>query len=96
MSYEIIIPDKNGHKRYYDLKFNEYIKHRRIDVEDICIIDVTKFNDHNYTLRCFFYKTKHIGYIDNIPSKKEVYKFIREYLESHIYRFAQQYPGETV
>ncbi len=89
MSFEIVIPDKNGHKYYFDLKFNEYIKSRRIHVEDVCVINVHKFNDHNYQLRCFFYKTKHIGYIENIPSKKEVYKFINEYIESHILRFMQ-------
>lgn len=81
------IPNKDGIKHYYDIKFNEYRKSKRIFLEDVCIIEVYKFHDHNYSLKVFSYKSKYIGYADNIQSKKKVVDQIELFLKGHVYPY---------
>ena len=89
MKNTIIIPNKDGTKKYFDFRFNQYISSRRIYVEDVCIIEIYKFNDHNYRLKYFFYKTKQIGFVDNIQSKKKTFEQIQFALEQNVYKFVQ-------
>lgn len=89
MKNTIIIPDKEGNKRFYDFRFTKYIKSRRIEVKEVCIIEVYKFSDHNYRLKYFFYTTKQIGFVDNITSKKKTFEQIQFALEQNLYRFMQ-------
>ena len=81
------IPNKDGIKHYYEIKFNEYRKSTRIFLEDVCIIEVYKFHDHNYILKVFSYKSKYIGYADNIQSKKKVVDQIELFLKGHVYPY---------
>lgn len=86
MKNTIIIPDKNGKEHYYDFRFNQYISSRHYYLEDVCVIDVYKFSDHNYRIKFFFYKNRQIGFIDNITSKKEALKQIEFAIEQNLYK----------
>ena len=83
----LTIPSKEGIKHYYDIKFNEYKKRTRIYLEDVCIIEAYKFHDHNYTIKAFSYKDKHIFCADQINSKKKLIEQIELFLKGHIYPY---------
>ena len=78
------IPNKDGIRHYYEIKFNEYHKSTRIYLEDVCIIEAYKFHDHNYSIKAFSYKDKHIFYADSINSKKKLNEQIELFLKSHV------------
>ena len=85
MYYNFTIPDKDGIKYYFSLKFDKHCTSRRYEVKDICIINVYKAHDHRYDLKAFFYKRKHITYQENIRSKKELYSAIQNLLQKNLY-----------
>ena len=84
MYYEINIPDEEGRYWFFSISFNEYRKHKRIEVKNTCIIDLYKFHDHRYDLQAFFYKKKRIAYQENIRSKKELYGAIQKLLKENL------------
>ena len=83
----LTIPTKDGTKHYYNVKFNEYRKHKRIYIEDVCIIKAYKFNDHNYSIKAFSYKDKHIFCVDRLNSKKKLIEQIEVFLKGHVYPY---------
>ena len=85
MNLTISIPDEQGWNHSFRLNFKSWSKHQRIEVKDVCIIDISKFHDHRYDLRAFFYKKKHITYQENIRSKKELYSAIQNLLQQNLY-----------
>ena len=90
MYYSINIPDEEGRSYWtFSLGFSEYSKCKRIEVKNVCIIDVYKAHDHRYDLRAFFYKKKHIAYQENIRSKKELYSAIQILLKENLYEAVQ-------
>ena len=89
MYYSINIPNEEGTFRTFTLGFNEYHNFKRIEVPNVCIIDVYKSHDHRYDLKAFFYKAKHITYQENIRSKKELYSAIQILLKENLYEAVQ-------
>ncbi len=89
MYYSINIPNEEGVIWTFSLGFSEYSKCKRIEVKNVCIIDVYKAHDHRYDLRAFFYKKKHITYQENIRSKKELYSAIQILLKKNLYEAVQ-------
>ena len=89
MEYRITIPQENGWNKTFYLYFSEYRMSQRIEVENVCIIDVFKAHDHRYDLKAFFYKKKYITYQENIRSKKELYSAIQNLLQQNLYQAVQ-------
>ena len=85
MYHQIGIRDEEGSYRIFSLGFNEYSKCKRIEVKNVCIIDVYKIHDHRYDLKAFFYKKKRITYQEQIRSKKELYSAIQKLLQKNLY-----------
>ena len=80
----IIIPDNNGQKWFFRLNFSNYSPHKKIKVNNVCIIQIYKFHDHRYDIKCFFYKKEYIYYQERIRSKKELYSAIQELLQENL------------
>lgn len=89
MYYSINIPDEEERVWTFSLGFSEYNKCKRIEVRNVCIIDLYKDHDHRYDLRAFFYKTKRITYQEKIRSKKELYSAIQILLKQNLYGAVQ-------
>lgn len=85
----ITIPNKEGIKHYYDIKFNEYTKRNTIFLEDVCFIQAYKHNDHNYELRAFSYRYKHITCVNSINSKKKLIEQIEIFLKGFVYPYLE-------
>lgn len=85
MYYSINIPDEENCVWTFSLGFNEYNRSKRIEVKNVCIIDVYKIHDHRYDLKAFFYKKKRITYQEQIRSKKELYSAIQKLLQKNLY-----------
>ena len=83
----LTIPTKDGTKHYYEIKFNEYSRYKKINIEDVCIIEAYKFNDHNYSIKAFSYKDKHIFYADRLNLKKKLIEQIEVFLKGHVYPY---------
>lgn len=81
MHHELSIPDGKGSRWYFSIHFEKYRKAKRIEVPNVCIIDVYKLHDHRYDLKAFFYDRKYITYQENIRSKKELYSAIQNLLQ---------------
>ena len=81
----LTIPDKEGIKHYYDIKFNEYTKRNNIYLKDVCFIQAYKHNDHNYELRAFSYIYRHIVCVNSINSKKKLIDQIELFLKNYVY-----------
>lgn len=52
----ITIPDENNRLITFSLYFNQYSNRQRIEVKNVCIIDINKEHDHRYDIKAFFYK----------------------------------------
>ena len=89
MEHIISIPQENGWNKIFYLYFSEYSMSQRIEVENVCIIDVYKIHDHRYDLKAFFYKKKYITYQKSIRSKKELYRAIQNLLKQNLYQAVQ-------
>ena len=89
MYYDIIIPNKEGINQHYSLNFWGIPDRKRIEVSDVCIIDIYKLHDHRYDLKAFFYKKKRITHKENIRSKKELYSAIQKLLQENLYQAVQ-------
>ena len=83
----LTIPNKDGTKHYYNVTFNEYRKCTRIYIEDVCIIEAYKFTDHNYSIKAFSYKDKHIFCTDRLNLKKKLIEQIEVFLKGHVYPY---------
>ncbi len=64
-----------------NFKYSPYI---RIYIEDVCIIEIFKYNNHNYYLQCFFYIPKFIFHREKIKTKKDLIRQINLLIESNI------------
>ena len=84
MYYSIKIQDKDGISKNYGLNFTQYSPSKHIIVEDVCIINIYKWHDHRYDIKCFFYKKKYIYCEKCIPSKKELYNRIQNLLQQNL------------
>ena len=89
MYHPINIPNKDGSFYSFSLSFSEHRKSKRIEVSNVCIIDIYKWHDHRYDFRAFFYTKKHITYQENIRSKKELYSAIQKLLQENLYEAVQ-------
>lgn len=78
MINKLIIPDEHGIRHGYLLNFTQYSMNKYIEVDNVCIISIYKYNDHRYDVKCFFYKTKYIYYRDHIFSKKEMCSLLQD------------------
>ena len=86
MEKYLTIPTKDGIK-YYEIKFHRYYKHKRIYIEDVCIIEAYKLNDHNYSIKAFSYKDKHIFCADRLNLMKKLIEQIEVFLKGHVYPY---------
>lgn len=84
MYYNLMIPNKHGIDYRFGLNFYNSPTNERIEVEDVCIIDIYKAHDHRYDLKAFFYEKKLITYKENIRSKKELYSTIQKLLKKNL------------
>lgn len=84
MYYNLRIQNKEGLYHYHSLNFYGYPARKRIEVKDVCIIDIYKAHDHRYDLKAFFYDRKYIYYKENIRSKKELYSAIQKLLQENL------------
>ena len=89
MNNYIIIPTKDGTNHWHMLNFYGTPASDKIEVENVCIIDVFKKHDHRYDLKAFFYDKKYIYYEENIRSKKELYGAIQKLLKENLYQAVQ-------
>ena len=89
MYYELSIPNKEGRNQHYSLNFWGIPDSKRIEVRDVCIIDIYKLHDHRYDLKAFFYEKKYITHHENIRSKKELYSAIQKLLQENLYKTVQ-------
>lgn len=62
----------------------KYSNYNIIDVDQVCYIVVTKFHDHLYSAKYFFYKTKSIGCFET-NALKEMYGAIQKLLQENLY-----------
>lgn len=84
MKLDIHIPCEDGSSYWcYNLEFL-YDNCKRMDVKNVCIIDIFKYHNHRYDIQCFFYKTKRIYYRERIGTKKELYYVIQKLLEENL------------
>ena len=83
----LTIPTEDGTEHYYDIRFNEYRKSKRIQIENVCIIEAYKFHDHCYSLKAFSYKDKRIFYAEQLNSKKKLVEQIELFLKGHVYPY---------
>lgn len=84
MNYRISIRTIEGFSKVFYLDFCEYKMSRKFKVDNVCIIEVFKFHDHRYDLKCFFYKTEYIYCYDGFRSKKELYSAIQKLLQENL------------
>lgn len=82
-NYHIDIEDENGCVHSWTLRF-AFSKYMCIYVKDVCVIDIHKYHDHRYDIKCFFYKNFYIYYRECINSKKELYSAIQKLLEENL------------
>ncbi len=73
----------DGVCRLYSLNFSEKYPNERIEIDNVCIIYLHKFHDHNYLIKAFFYKTKYIFYAEHIKTKKELFVLIKKLIEEN-------------
>ena len=62
----------------------KYSNYNIIDVDQVCYIVVTKFHDHLYNAKYFFYKTKSLGNFE-CSGLKEMYGAIQKLLQENLY-----------
>lgn len=72
----IFIKDKNKKYHLFYLDFKDS-QSKRIEVENVCIIDIFKIHNHRYDFKSFFYNTKYIYCENNIRTLKELYNVIQ-------------------
>ena len=85
----LYIRDKNNLTHVYYLSFNTSIR-EKIKVDDVCIIYITKFHNHRYDIRCFFYDTEYIYCRDCIKTLNELYDVIQNLLQKNLYGAVQK------
>ena len=83
MYLDIHIPGAKGFTHCFDLSFRG-AKYKRMEVEDVCVIDVFKFHNHRYDIKCFFYSKRYIFYRECIVTKKELYNVIQKLLKENL------------
>ena len=83
MNNMIASPDGEGTEQYFRFNFTEFYPHLRIEVENVCIINVHKEHDHYYELRAFFYEKKHIAFYST-RSKKEMFGAVQYLVNQYL------------
>ena len=83
MDLGIHIPDFEGFTHYFDLSFCG-VEYKRMEVENVCVIDDFKCHDHRYDIKCIFYPTKYIYYRECIGTKKGLYDVIQKLLQENL------------
>lgn len=89
---DIYIRDKKDVTHVFRLKFC-ISKFKLWEVEDVCVIYLSKYHNHRYDIRCFFYDTKNIYYRERIGTLKELYDVIQNLLKENLYRAIQNKSG---
>ena len=56
----IILPDIDGNFYYTELELAKESINVTLEIENVFIIKIFKYNDNRYDLSCFFYRTKFI------------------------------------
>ena len=84
MNSRIVIPSNDGFSKVFYLDFCEFRMSRKFKVDNVCIIEVFKFHDHRYGLKCFFYKKEYIYCYDGFRSKNELYRAIQNLLQEKL------------
>ena len=84
MKKSILIKDKAGltHAFYLDFCIS---KCKEIKVDEVCVIYISKWHNHRYDLKCFFYDTDYIYYQECIPTLKELYNVIQNLLRNNLH-----------
>ena len=80
----ISMPHKDGHIVNYHFSFNNYSMSSTIYVPEVVLINVYKFHDHRYDLKCFFYDKKYIYYQESIRSKRELHNVVQKLLKENL------------
>ena len=85
----IYIKDKKGLVHVFYLNFCTS-KFKMIEVENVCVIYLSKWHNHRYDIKCFFYKTKYIYYRECIGTLKELYDVVQTLLQENLYSAIQK------
>lgn len=85
----IYIKDKKNITHVYYLTFR-ISNFKKILVEDICVIYISKYHNHRYDIKCFFYDTQNIYYRESISTLKELYDVIQKLLQENLYGAIQK------
>ena len=83
MNKTIYIRDNTGYLHYYKINFCTS-NFKKIEVENVCIIYLSKYHNHRYDLKCFFYETKYIYYEECIYTLKELHNVIQKLLYENL------------
>ena len=84
----IYIKDKQNVTHVFRLKFC-ISNYKMLEVKDVCVIYLSKFHNHRYDIKCFFYDTKNIYYRECIGTLKELYDVIQNLLQKNLYSAIQ-------
>lgn len=85
----IYIKDKKGLTHVFYLKF--YISNKiKIKVDNVCVINIYKFHNHRYDLKCFFFDNDYIYYNECISTIKKLYDIIQSLLQENLYGAIQK------
>ena len=83
MYLDVRILGADGYYHCFDLRFR-CSDYTRMDVDNVCVIDVYKYHNHRYDIKAFFYKTKYVFYRECISTKKELYDVIQNLLKENL------------
>ena len=84
----ICIRDRNNVGHVYYLTFRTSMC-KKIMVEDVCVIYISKYHNHRYDIKCFFYDTQNIFYCNCIGTLKELYHVIQNLLQENLHSAMQ-------
>ena len=82
--YKIFIPCVDGRLVNFIISFNQFCLHEKIEVPNVCVISLHKWNDHNYSFESFFYKKRVIQVGSRLTSKKQLYSAIQRLLQQEL------------
>ena len=82
MNFDLRIPGADGSYYCFPIKFKK--NYERIYVENVCVIWLSKYHNHRYDFKAFFYKTKNIFYRECLTTKKELLAVIESLLKENL------------
>ena len=88
--YQISIKDKEDVSHIFYLKFGGLFKIKKIKVEGVCGIYLSKFHNHRYDIKAYFYQTDYIYFRACIGTLKELYNVVQKLLQENLYGAIQK------